>query len=162
MEWFTIVGIIVGSILIIVGLIGCFIPILPGPPISYLALLSIHFMSDNKFSSNFLILWFIITIFVTVLDYIVPIAGAKKMGGTKYGVWGSTIGLFLGIFFFPPLGLILGPVLGAWVGELLAGKSGVESLRAAMGSFIGFLLGTAAKLFVSLAMSYYFIEKLIF
>jgi len=149
--------IIIGIILLIVGILGCIVPIIPGPPITYLALLIMQFKSNPPFTTKFLVIWALITIVVTVLDYVVPAWGTKKLGGTKWGIWGSIIGLFAGIFFFPPIGLIVGPFLGAFIGEIIAGKDSKTALKSGFGSFIGFVTGTLLKLVVSIVMAYYFI-----
>jgi hypothetical protein len=92
-----------------------------------------------------LLVWGIVTIVVSILDYVVPAWGTKQYGGTKYGVWGSTIGVFAGMFF-GALGVIIGPLVGAVLGELIGGKEVAEALRAGWGSFIGLLFGTILKL----------------
>jgi len=145
----------------LVGFIGCLIPALPGPPLSYVGLLFLQFTENEPFSLNFMLLWAAITILVFVADYFVPILGAKRYGGSKWGVWGSVIGLLVGIFFFPPLGIILGPIAGALIGELMSGKTSEEATRAAVGSFIGFLFGTLLKLVASGFMTYHFVKALI-
>jgi len=151
--------IISGSLLMILGIAGCLLPMLPGPPLSYLGLIAIHFSSKIDFSSKFLIYWGIIVILVSILDYVIPIWGTKYFGGSKYGVWGSMAGLLAGLFI-PPVGIIIGPFLGAVVGEMLAGNK-QNALKAGFGSFIGFLAGTIVKLLVSLIMLYYFVTVLI-
>ena len=143
----------------ILGIAGCLLPMLPGPPLSYLGLIAIHFSSKIDFSSKFLISWGIIVILVSILDYVIPIWGTKYFGGSKYGVWGSMAGLLAGLFI-PPVGIIIGPFLGAVVGEILAGNK-QNALKAGFGSFIGFLAGTVIKLLVSLIMLYYFVAVLI-
>ena len=152
--------IIIGVILILIGIIGCIIPGIPGPPIAYIALLIQNLKDENPFTTKFLVIWLIITISVTVLDYLVPAIGTKKFGGTKRGVWGSIIGLFIGIFFFPPVGLIVGPFLGAFIGELTGGKETDIALKAGFGSFIGFLFGVTLKLVITALLAYYFFESL--
>lgn len=151
--------IISGSLLMILGIAGCLLPLLPGPPLSYLGLIAIHLSSKVDFSSKFLISWGIIVILVSILDYVIPIWGTKYFGGSKYGVWGSMAGLLAGLFI-PPVGIIIGPFLGAVVGEMLAGNK-QNALKAGFGSFIGFLAGTVIKLLVSLIMLYYFVAVLI-
>lgn len=153
--------IILGILLLIVGLVGCILPMLPGPPLAYCALLLLQFTSKAPFEAKFLIFWAAITIAVTLLDYWVPIYGTKKLGGTKQGVWGATIGLLAGLFFFPPLGLIIGPFAGAFIGELVAGQSSDRAMKSAIGSFLGFLAGTLMKLVVTVFMIYYFIAGLV-
>ncbi|MEQ8244526.1 DUF456 domain-containing protein [Fulvivirga sp.] len=153
--------IIVGSLLMIVGFFGCFLPIIPGPPISYLGLIALHYTSDVSFTDNFLITWGIITAVVFGLDYVIPSYGTKKYGGTRAGVIGSMIGVVFGLFLFPPIGIIIGPMIGAFIGELFTGRNSKEAIRAAWGSFIGFLLGTLLKMVASVMMIYYFVEALI-
>lgn len=83
---------------------------------------------------------------VTALDYVVPILGAKKFGSSKEGVWGGMIGIVVGLFFFPPIGIILGPLIGTIVGDLLAGGTFTKALNSGLGSLIGFIVGTSIKL----------------
>lgn len=129
---------VVSAVLLVAGLIGCFLPIIPGPPLSWLGLLIMQLKNDPPFSTQFLVIWAVITVAVTILDYVIPPYGTKKFGGTKWGVWGSTIGLIVGLFF-APFGIILGPLIGAYVGEIMGGRSAKDSIRPAIGSFIGFL-----------------------
>ncbi len=151
----------VGFIFIIIGLIGCFLPILPGPPLSFIGLIFLDLTEKSPFSAEMLWTWAAITIVVTALDYIVPVVGTKRYGGSKRGVWGSTIGLIIGLFMFPPFGIIIGPFVGAFIGELSSGKTTNErALRAALGSFIGFLVGTIFKLIASGWMTWLFFVNL--
>jgi uncharacterized protein len=151
----------IGIILMILGLAGSILPVLPGPPLSYLGLLLLHFTHRYQFSSRFLILWLVLTVVVYVLDYVVPAWGAKKFGGSKRGVWGSVIGLVLGLLFFPPFGIIIGPFAGAVIGELTAGKDSNSALKSGFGSFVGFLTGTILKLIVSGMMTWHFFREII-
>lgn len=144
-----------------IGLIGCFLPILPGPPISYIGLIILNFTSTIEFTGKFLILWFLITLLVTVLDYAIPPLATRKYGGSKQGAWASAVGVVFGVFIFPPWGIIILPFLAAYIVEFLNKKDHKSSLKAATGSFIGFLTGTAIKLIASIFMIYYyFIEVL--
>lgn len=153
--------IILGFILIILGILGCILPAIPGPPLNYLALILLQTARDgNTFSTNELIFWGVITIVVTVIDYIVPIAGAKKFGASKTGLWGSVIGLLAGLIFFPPFGMFIGAFVGALAGELIIGKKSKEAIKAGWGTFVGTMLGLGLKLAASLAMSFYFIKAL--
>ncbi len=153
--------IIIGGILIVVGIIGCIMPVIPGPPIGYIGLLLLQFSSKHPFTVEFLVIFGLLTLFVTVLDFIIPVLGIKKLKGSKYGVWGSTVGLIIGLIFLPPLGIIIGPFLGAVIGEIISGKKTGEAIKPALGSFLGFLLGTALKLSLTLIIAYYFIVNII-
>ncbi len=129
----------------LIGIIGSFLPVLPGPPISFFGLLILQLQEEAPFSLKYLLIWLVVVIIITALDYVVPLLGTKKWGGSKYGIWGSTIGLVLGLFLFPPFGFIIGPMIGAFVGEVIYQKDRDKAFRAAVGSFIGFLAGTALK-----------------
>lgn len=151
--------IILGGILIVAGFLGSFFPVLPGPPVSYLGLLLLQFTTSAPFSLKFFIIWALIIIVILVLDNVIPTMGAKKYGGSPYGVWGSILGLIAG-FFFPPLGIIIGPIAGAFLGELIGGKSSDQAFRAAWGSFLGFMAGTLLKVIASGMMGWYFFTNL--
>ena len=149
----------IGVIFIISGLLGCVLPIIPGPPLSYIGLLFLHFTEKYQFSTRFLIIWAVITGVVYTLDYLIPAWGTKKFGGSKRGVWGSIIGLIIGLIFFPPFGIIIGPFVGAVVGELSSGKDSGAALKSGFGSFLGFLAGTLLKLITSGMMTWYFFRE---
>ncbi len=157
MEWFLI---ILAGLLILLSVAGNILPGLPGTPLGYVGLLVLHATDKVQFSTTFLIVWAVIVIVVQVLDYVVPAWGTKKFGGSKAGVWGSTIGLVLGLFM-GPWGIIIGPFIGAMIGELINGKEKEEAIKAAWGSFIGLLAGTTLKLICSGFMIYYYIEALV-
>jgi len=150
----------VGFILFIGGIVGCFLPILPGPGLCYLGLLSLQLTPNPPFSLNFLLLWAGITIGVVALDYLLPPLATKKFGGSRKGVWGSVIGLVLGLIFFPPIGILIGPMAGALAGEMIDGKSLKLAAKAALGSLSGFLAGSLIKLAVCLIMGHYFVTNL--
>ncbi|NDV64377.1 DUF456 domain-containing protein [Bacteroides sp. 224] len=156
-----IILIILGCICLLLGLIGCVLPILPGPPLAYGALLLLHITDKVQFTLKQLIIWLIIVIIVQVVDYFIPMLGTKKLGGTKWGVWGCLIGTIAGIFVFPPWGIIVGPFAGAFVGELLGGKETKEALKAGAGAFFGFLFGTILKFIVCGWFIYCFVSALI-
>lgn len=171
-----IVLIVLGAICLLVGIIGCVAPVLPGVPLAYLGLLLLHWTERVQFSWQFLTVWAVIVVVIQLLDYFIPAWGTKKFGGTKWGVWGSTIGLFVGLFM-GPMGIVIGPFVGAVVGELLyfnrhpqIAQSSDEieknsqfnrALRAGLGSFIGLLTGTILKLICCGMMVFYFVKELI-
>ncbi len=152
--------IILGAICLLVGILGCVLPVLPGVPLAYCGLLLLHATDKVQFSWQFLVIWAVVTIVVQVLDSVVPIWGTKKFGGSKMGVWGSTLGLLVGLFF-GPWGIVLGPFLGAVVFELIDGKNTRLALKAGWGSFVGLMTGTILKLICCGLMTYYFIAELI-
>lgn len=155
-----ILWLIVSILLIVTGIVGCLLPFLPGPPLSYLGLLIMQLREDPPFSTRFLLIWAGVTIVITILDYVIPVYSTRKFGGTKWGVWGCTIGLIAGIFF-PPWGLIVGPFLGALLGELMGNANSNNALNAAIGSFVGFLFGTLLKIIACCLMLYYTIAAAI-
>ena len=150
---------ILGTICIIIGVLGSLLPILPGPPISYAGVLLLHFTRYAQYSTRFLILFAILTAVVAVLDYVIPIWGTKKFGGSKYGTWGATIGVVVGIFM-GPVGMVVGPFIGAVVGEMIYGKKSNEAFRAGLGSFIGFITGTLMKIVLSVILAFHFFKAL--
>ena len=136
---------ILAFLFLIIGIIGCVVPGLPGTPIAYAGMWIAQATDRVDFGWKMLLVWGIVTVVITVLDYVVPAWGTKHFGGSKWGVWGSTIGVFIGLFF-GAAGVILGPLVGAIVGEILSGKELTKALRAGWGSFIGILFGTIVKL----------------
>jgi uncharacterized protein YqgC (DUF456 family) len=149
---------IFGLFLISLGILGALLPVLPGPPISWFGLLCLYGTTPVPNNATFLWITFAIAILVTVLDYSIPAIGTKKFGGTKKGIWGSTLGLVVGLFF-GPLGIIIGPFVGAFIGELLEDSSdSKKALKAATGSLIGFVFSTGLKLIVGMVYFYYFIK----
>ena len=139
-----IVWYLTAAIFLILGLAGCFISILPGPILSYLALLCL-IPTDNCLSAATLSFFGVLTIAVTIADFIIPSIGAKKFNCSPYGAWGCALGTFIGAFFFP-VGIIVGPFLGAFLGEFIARKDVSAAFRGGIGAFLGFLAGTLLKL----------------
>ena len=141
-----------GVILGLLGIIGSIIPAVPGPPISWFGMLVMYLHFDGCMTPQKLWLWLGITVVVTIIDFVVPPKITKFTGGSKAAVWGSTIGMILGIFL-TPIGMILGGLIGAFVAEYAWGsKDGLNSTTAALGAFVGFLLGTGLKLFAAVWM----------
>ena len=152
--------IILGFCFLFGGLAGCILPAVPGPPLSYIALLLLQATRFAGFSVRFLLISAVVTLIVTALDYFLPAWGTRKWGGSRAGAIGALLGLLAGLFF-PPLGIIVGPFAGAVVGELISGRDSDAALRSGFGSFVGFLLGTGMKLTVCLVFSYYYFRELI-
>ena len=156
MEW---VIIIAGIILVIIGMLGSILPLIPGPPIAYGGLLLQQLRDEAPFSMGFMIFWGIIMLVSMILDYFIPIWGTKKFGGTKYGVWGCTLG-FIAAFWLGPWGVIIGPFVGAFIGEMIAQNNSSIALKAAIGSFAGFLAGSFLKLVICCFMLYYVVSSI--
>ena len=147
---------IIAILLAIAGLVGCILPVLPGPPISWGALLLLYFFGNEEMSLKFLLIWLGITIVVTILDYIVPAQFTRITGGSKAAGRGSLVGLFVGLIFFPPWGMIIGAFLGALAAEVLINRKALaDSVKPALGSFFGFFAGTFLKLVASGLMFWY-------
>ena len=156
-----IVLIILWMLFIIIGLIGSLVPILPGPPISFLGILFIHRTSAIHFAPWLLWLLWWLTVLTIIMDYTIPQRGTKKFGWTTYGTWWSTLGLLAGLVFFPPLWLIIWPILGAFLGEYLHSNDQKHALRSAWGSFVGFVLWVGIKLIVCGVILWYAIRAII-
>ena len=152
--------IIIGLILAIAGMVGCILPIIPGPILSFSALILLSWIKSwQSFSQTFLIVMGILTGLLLLLDYVAPALGAKKYGASKRGLWGSAIGMLIGIFFIP-WGMIVGAFIGALVGELAAGKSGRKALRAGWGILIGNVLVIGLKLAFTAVVLFYYIKEM--
>ncbi len=149
-----------GLLLSILGIIGSFIPVLPGPPTGWVGLLLLYLTSVVPMDWWVLGITLGVAILITVLDYIIPAIGTKKSGGTKYGMWGTTIGLIIGLLSPIPFGFLIGAFLGAFIGEMMYdSKDTSRATKAAFGSFLGFLTSTFIKLTVSVIFVCFFIAK---
>lgn len=151
---------IVGFIFTLTGIVGAFLPVLPGPFMGWIGLLLLHLTNFIPMSYPFLIITFLVSVVIWMLDYIIPSLGTKRFGGSKWGAIGTTIGLILGLVSPIPLGFIIGAFLGALIGELLYDSNDIQrALKAAFGSFLGFLASTTLKFIVSLIFVGLFIYK---
>ena|SRR5690606_19905574 len=154
-----IVLLILGLVFVLVGILGSFLPVLPGPPLSWLGLLMLYLTKSVPDNWWVLGITLFLTLLVTVLDYVVPAMGTKRFGGTKAGMWGTVIGLLVAIFvpIFGPFGIIIWPFIGALVGELLNKANQKTALKAAFGSFLGFLTGTFMKLVLTVGFAIFYV-----
>ena len=158
MWWIDVIAVI----LALAGIVGCFLPVIPGPPLSWGALLLLYFFGNGEMSLKFLLIWLGITIVVTILDYVVPAQFTRLTGGSKAAGRGSLVGLLLGLIFFPPWGMIAGAFLGALLAEVFINRSSVaDSVKPALGSFAGFFFGTFIKLVASVLMMWQMSETLL-
>jgi len=165
-----IVLVVVAFLFLLAGLVGSVVPAIPGPPLGYVGLLLLQWSGRGNFSTFFLLLWAGITIAVTVMDNFLPAWMTKRFGGSRMAVIGSVLGIIAGMFFVP-IGLLVGPFLGALAGELINnslkskkidstesaaadGNSG-HALKVAFGAFLAFIVGTGAKLIIGAFMIYY-------
>ncbi len=150
----------------VIGIIGSILPALPGPPLTWVGMLLLYFWGGTNgvgehMSLALLLIMLGVTVVISILDYIVPLYFTKLTGGTKYAGRGAMAGLVFGLFVVPPVGMILGSFLGAFLAELYyARKSTGDALKSAFGSFLGFLAGTGLKLVLCGVMMYYIIVYL--
>lgn len=153
---------VLAIIALLVGFAGCVAPIIPGPPLGYVGLLLLYFTKYSNFTSEFMWIWAGIVVAVTLLDYFLPPLFANRFGGSKYGTWGATAGMFLGFFVFAPIGIIIGPFVGALVGELIYDRSNsAKALKVAFGAFMAFIVGTGLKLATVGVMIFYAIKTMV-
>ena len=149
----------VGFIFMLIGILGSFLPVLPGPPLSWIGLLLLHLTKAVPGNWWFLGITAAVALLIFVLDYIIPVMGTKKFGGTKAGMIGTTIGLIVGLLAPIPGGIIIGPFLGAFLGELSNKADNKTALKAAFGSFLGFLTGTFMKFVTTVIFLGLFLSK---
>ena len=152
----------VGALLMVLGLAGCILPVLPGPSLNFVGLLLLAVLQgfSPPLTSTLIIIMGVVTLLVTLLDYLIPVIGVKRYGASKWGVWGSVLGMLIGVFY-PPLGMIIGAFVGAVAGEWLGSGGKGRPLRAGWGAFIGTLSGVILKLIASGMMTYYFVRALV-
>lgn len=160
METFEVLLLLVAGLLILAGIAGSVLPVLPGPPIAYAGLLITHLFTPVSFSVVSLVIYGIFTLLIVSVDYWIPAYWVKKTGGTKWGSYGSIAGMLAGIWFFPPLGMLVGTFLGAVVGELMAGQDNDAALKSGIATFFGFLAGTLLKVAFCLVMLIHFVIAL--
>lgn len=140
--------------LLIVAVVGAVLPALPGPPLAWVALLLVYFAIPGGVSAAVLIWMLVLTLLVTLLDYVAPAVTTKWGGGSKAAVWGATLGVLVGLFF-SPAGLILGPLVCAFIAEFIQEQNLSKSIRVALWSFLAFLLTTGLKLVACFWMAWY-------
>lgn len=145
MEILLLIG---AFLMMLVAIAGSILPVIPGGPLlSWVGFVLFYMIAGVPAEWTFLIITCIVAVIFTLLDYLIPIYGTKKMGGTKYGAIGAGLGLLVG-FFFPPIGILIGPFVGAFVGELIKNNNTQSAFKSALGSFVGFLVSTLMKIVV--------------
>jgi uncharacterized protein YqgC (DUF456 family) len=152
----------IGIILLVVGLVSCVLPPLPGPPIAYMALLLSYFglHTTEELPVWLLITYAVIIIIISILDNFIPVWSTQKFGGTKAGVRGCFIGIVAGVIFAPfgGISIIICPFLGALIGELISGQKMDIAIKSGIGSFVGFLLTSGIKIILVLMICYHFFK----
>ncbi|GGW78421.1 DUF456 domain-containing protein [Salegentibacter mishustinae] len=149
----------VGAVLMILGIMGSFLPVLPGVPLSWGGLLLLYLAPSVPINYWVLGIAFILAAIIYALQLVIPAMGTKKYGGSKAGMWGATIGLVIGIFVPIPLGIIIGAFAGAFIGEIINKSDSKSALRAAYGSFIGLLASTFMEMVVAVGFLIFFSYK---
>ena len=172
MTGMDILLVILGFLALLAGFVGSIVPAVPGPPLSFVGLLLLQWSGRAGFTPTFLWVWAAVAVAVTVMDNLLPAWMTKRFGGSRMAVWGSVLGLVIGMIFFAPLGLLLGPFLGALAGESFHnylqdkrnrangvdlgavdnGARAIKTLKVALGAFLAFIVGTGAKLISCLLM----------
>ncbi len=149
---------VLGSVAVIAGLIGCVVPVLPGPIVSYLAIVLISLAGGwDLYALSTLIILAVLAIGTTVMDSVLPAMSSRRAGAGRAGVWGSVLGMLIGTIFFPPFGMILGAFLGALAFEVIFNPENREPMKAAMGVFKGTVLATLLKLLAAGIIGFYFV-----
>jgi len=153
--------IILGLVVALIGLLGCILPLIPGPPLSFLSLIILSYAKSwEPFSATFLLVMAGMTIAITISEYMLPIGGAKRYGASKRGIWLSIAGMILGFFLFPPWGMVIGAVGGAFIGEILAGRRVKEALRASWGVVVGNLFVIGLKIALCGIMLFFYVKEM--
>ncbi|HBI17606.1 MAG: hypothetical protein UR60_C0017G0021 [Candidatus Moranbacteria bacterium GW2011_GWF2_34_56] len=150
-------------LLMIGGIIGSVLPVVPGPILSFAGLLVYYIFQEEKILTLGPLVFFGLgMLFLVVADYLLPLLGVKFLGASKSGQWGAIIGAILGIAFFPPLGIFLGALVGGIVGELYHGKEPQEAVKAGAGVVTGSIVAIFLQVIFSLSVIAYFLFKIIF
>lgn len=151
--------IVVGAVLMIVGILGSFLPVLPGVPVSWLGLLVLHLAPSIPMNFWLLGITLAIAIIIYGLNLVIPAMGTKQFGGSKAGMIGATIGLVVGLIAPIPFGVLIGPFVGAFIGEIINKSNSKSALKAAFGSFIGFLASSFMEFVIALGFLILYIYK---
>ena len=147
-----------GLILCLIGITGSFVPVIPGPFISWLAILIINLTDAVEFNLNFVLITLSVAVAIGLIDYLIPIIGVKKLGGTKSGQVGTFVGLVLAIIMIGPFGILVGPFIGALIGEMASKKSISDSLKPAFGSLVGVVAGSMIKFCLTLSYLFFYLN----
>lgn len=151
-----------GFICCIAGIVGSLLPVMPGLPVSWIGIVLLYFVPEVELSSSLLWITLGITIIIFILDYLIPLFGINRYGGSKYGLYGAGAGLVVGLLTPIPFDFLIFSFLGAYLGEVIfSKKESSKALRAAFGSFIGFLTSTFIEFMGAFAFMIIFCYKVI-
>ncbi len=154
-------ALVLAIILFGVGLLGSILPILPGPIIIFAGMLLYGFMTDfATLDTYFFLLQALVVVLIFSIDYLASAAGTKRSGGSKQAAWGAAVGIIPGLLFFGPLGIVIGPFMGAVAVELLRGVEINQAFRIGFGTLIGVLGGTVLKVLIGIMMIVYFFMQI--
>lgn len=156
----TIILLVLAVLAALTGIVGVVVPVLPGVPLCLAGLTTVYFVCPGTIPLYLLIIMIVVTVICAVIDYIAPLIVTKKGGGSKWAMWGTTIGLVVGLFFLP-WGLILGPLTGAFWGEYIHSKETIHSLKIASLSFVSFVIVLGIKLVTCFMMTYFVIDAIL-
>jgi uncharacterized protein YqgC (DUF456 family) len=160
-EWgLFFVSILVAG-LFLLGLIGIFLPALPGVVLIFAGTLLFAIVEGfHRISGGTIGVFAALTVLSVALDYAAGAVGAKRYQASRWGVAGAAIGMIVGLFFGLP-GIVLGPLVGAVALELLGGRDARDALRAGWGTLVGFLGGVVLKLAIGIAIIGVFLYKVL-
>lgn len=154
-------ALILSIILFIMGIVGTILPVLPGAVLIYGGMLLYGILTQfATLDANFFILQALVLVLIFFIDFFASAIGIQSFGGSKQAVWGAAIGIILGLIFFGPLGMIVGPFLGAVITELFRGRDLNQAIHVGFGTLIGFLGGTFLKLCTEVLMIIYFFMQI--
>ncbi len=153
---------IIAIIVVVIGALGTLLPILPGTPVICVAAIAYGWYEGfSKITPLTIVILLVLMVVTYGIDYISGILGAKKYGASKYGTWGSLIGGILGFVFLSIPGIVIGPLAGAIIGEVIAGKKLNEASKVGLGTLVGMAVGSAVKFSIACAMAAIFITKVL-
>ena len=155
---FDLILLFVGVILCMVGIAGSFMPLIPGPLTSWFGIFVLNLTSAVDFNLYFVIITLIVAVLISAFDYIIPIVGVKKLGGSKGGLIGASIGLVIGLIILGPFGILFGPFLGAITGEMINKKNLIDTIKPALGSLLGVLIGSGIKFCLSIVYLFFYLN----
>ena len=158
----TTISIVICSILLVIGLVGAIVPLIPGVPIAWVGLFIYAIATGfERISIAAIVIFFVLMLLTVLLDFLAPMLGASKYRASRWGITGAFLGFIVGIFVLGIWGIILGPLVGAFLGELIARRKPKQALGSAFGAFLGFIAGVLFKVILVLVMAGFFIASFI-